>query len=174
MLAFPNTIIIDNIMRRDRQWQRAWGAVRPRPPDLSTFMKYNRTKVDLDRQTVETWCMMVSIIGQVIIDNSEGDTDRDTHEDEHKGLPIVISLTQERLVGIGSDKIPSLPWDLGVHVVSRLSHFMRTQVSPESHILHSGLVLSGLAGTCPMERDSFSLLIVMIKHGDGWAGATST
>jgi hypothetical protein len=51
---------------------------------------------------------------------------------------------------------------------------MMTQVAPESHILHFGLVLSGLAGACPMERDSFSLLIIMIEHGDGWAGTTST
>jgi hypothetical protein len=51
---------------------------------------------------------------------------------------------------------------------------MMTQVAPESHILHLGLVLSGFAGTCPMERGSFSVLIIMIGHGDGWAGTTST
>jgi hypothetical protein len=51
---------------------------------------------------------------------------------------------------------------------------MMTQVAPESHILHLGLVWSGPAGTCPMERGSFSLLIIMIGHGDGWAGTTST
>jgi hypothetical protein len=51
---------------------------------------------------------------------------------------------------------------------------MLTQVVPESHTLHLGLVWSGPAGTCPMERDIFSLLIIMIGHGDGWAGTTST
>jgi hypothetical protein len=86
----------------------------------------------------------------------------------------VINMTQEQLVGIGSDQLPSLPWDPGIHFVSRLFHFMMTQVAPESHILHFGLVLSGLARTCLMERDSFSLLIIMIEHGDGWAGTTST
>jgi hypothetical protein len=65
---------------------------------------------------------------------------------------------------MGGDKIPSLPWDPGVHFVSRLFHFMMTQVTPESHIPHHGLVLSGPIGTCPMERENFSLLIVMIKH----------
>jgi hypothetical protein len=70
--------------------------------------------------------MMVSIIGQVIADNLEGDTDTDTDEDEHRGLPTMISLTQEQLEGIGSDKLPSLPWDPGVHFVTRLFHFMRT------------------------------------------------
>jgi hypothetical protein len=118
--------------------------------------------------------VMVSIIGQGIADISEGDTDTDSHEDEHGGLQTVISMTHEQLAGIGSDKIPSLPWDPGVHFVSRLFHFMMTQVVPESHILHFGLVLSGLAGACPMEQDNFSLLIIMIEHGDGWEGTTST
>ena len=35
--------------------------------------------------------------------------------DEHKGLLTVISLTQEQLYEIGSDKLPSLPWDPGAH-----------------------------------------------------------
>jgi hypothetical protein len=39
-------------------------------------------------------------------------------EDEHKGLLIVISLTQEQLEGIGSDKLPSFPWDPVVRFVS--------------------------------------------------------
>jgi hypothetical protein len=50
---------------------------------------------------------------------------------------------------------------------------MMTQVVPESHIRHFGLVLSGLTGACPMERDNFSLLIIMIENGDSWAGTTS-
>jgi hypothetical protein len=33
---------------------------------------------------------------------------------------------------------------------------------------------SGPAGICPMERGNFSLLIIMIRHGDGWTGTTST
>jgi hypothetical protein len=44
---------------------------------------------------------------------------------------------------------------------------------PKSHILHSGLVLSGLAGDFPMERDNFSLLILMIEYGYGWADINS-
>jgi hypothetical protein len=86
----------------------------------------------------------------------------------------VISMTQEQLAGIGSDKLPSLPWDPGFHFVSRMFHLMITQIAPKSHILHFGLVLSGLAGAYPMERDSFSLLILMIEHGDGWADTPST
>jgi hypothetical protein len=46
LLAFPDTFIIDNNMRRDRQWQRAWRVSRPRPPDMSTFTAYNRSEVD--------------------------------------------------------------------------------------------------------------------------------
>jgi hypothetical protein len=80
---------------------------RPRPPDRSTFTAYNRSEVDRVRQTVETWCVMVSIIGQVTTD-------------EHRGLPTVISPTQEQLAKTGSDKLPSSPWDPGVHFVSRM------------------------------------------------------
>jgi hypothetical protein len=51
---------------------------------------------------------------------------------------------------------------------------MMTQVVPESHILHHGLVWSGPTGTCLVERGNFSLLIIMIRHGGGWEGTTST
>jgi hypothetical protein len=46
--------------------------------------------------------------------------------DEHRGLPIVIRLTQEQFEDIGSDKLPSLSWDPGVHLVSRVFHYMVT------------------------------------------------
>jgi hypothetical protein len=100
-----------------------------------------------------------SIMGQVIAD-------------EHIGFLTVINLTQEQLEEIGSDKLPSFPWDPGVCVVSRM--FMLTQVAPESHTLHLGLVWSGPAGTCPMGRDLFFRLFVMIGHGDVWTGTSST
>jgi hypothetical protein len=105
--------------------------------------------------------VMVSIIDQVTTD-------------EHRGLPTVISLTQEQLAETGSDKLPSLPWDPGVHLVSRMFHYMTTQVAPESHTLHLGLVWSGPAGTCPMGRDLFFRLIIMIGNGDVWTGTSST
>ena len=124
-------------------------------------MAYNRSEVDRVRQTVETWCVMVSIIGQVTID-------------EHRGLPTLISLTQEQLGETGSDKLPSLPWHSGVHFVSKMFYVMLTQVALESHTLPVGLVCCGPAGTSPMERDIFSLSIIMIGHGYGWAGTTST
>jgi hypothetical protein len=94
--------------------------------------------------------------------------------DEHRGLLTVISLTQEQLDEIGSDKIPSLPWDPGVHWVSQMFHYMMTQVAPESHTLHQGSVWSGPVGICPIERGRFSLLIIMIGRGDGWIGTSST
>jgi hypothetical protein len=74
-------------------------------------------------------------------------------EDEHRGLLTVISLTQEQLEEIGSDKLPSFLWDPGVHFV--ITMFMLTQVAPEIHTLHLGLVWSGSAGTCYMGRDPF-------------------
>jgi hypothetical protein len=76
--------------------------------------------------------------------------------------------------GIGSEELPSFPWDPGVHLVSRLFHLMMAQVASESNILHSWMVLRGLAGACPMRRDRFSLLICMIEYGDGWAYVVST
>jgi hypothetical protein len=118
---------------------------------MSAFTTYIRIGVDHHRQIVESLCMMVSIIGHGIENISEGNTNTYSHEDEHEGLPTVISMTQEQLAGIGSDKLPIFPWDPGVHFVSRLFHLMMTQVVPESHILHFGLVLRGLVGACPME-----------------------
>jgi hypothetical protein len=161
LLACPDTFIIDNSMRKDRSWLRAWRVSRPRLHDRSTFMAYNRSKVDRVRQTIETWCVMVRIIDQVTTD-------------KHRGLSTVISPTHEQLAETGSDKLPSLPWDLGVHLVSRIFHYMTIEVVPESHTLHLRLVWSGPAGTCPMGRDLFSLLIIMIGHGDVWTGTYST
>ena len=92
--------------------------------------------------------------------------------DEHIGIMVVISLTQEQLEEIGSDKLPSLPWDPGVRFVSTM--LMLTQVAPESHTLHLGLVWSGSAGTCPMGRDPSFHVIIMIGNGDVWIGTSST
>jgi hypothetical protein len=113
LLARLNTFIIYNSMRRDRSWLSEWRVSRPRLHDKSTFMTYNRSKVDRVRQTVETWCVTVSIIDQVTTN-------------EHRGLLPVISPTQEQLAETRSDKIPSLPWDPGVHLVSRMFHYMMT------------------------------------------------
>jgi hypothetical protein len=137
LLACPNTFIMDNNMRRDRPWLGAWRVSRPRLYDRSTFTTYSRSEVDRFRQTLETWCVMVSIIDLLMID-------------EHSGILTVIILAQEHLVDTGSDKLPILPWDLGVHLVSRMFNYMTTQVVPESHTLHFGLVWSGSEGTCPM------------------------
>jgi hypothetical protein len=91
--------------------------------------------------------------------------------DDHRGILTVISLTHEKLEGIGSDKLPSLPWDPGVHFVN--SMFMLTQFALESHTLHLCLVWSGPIGTCPMGRDFFSRLIIMIGHEDFWTYTSS-
>jgi hypothetical protein len=94
--------------------------------------------------------------------------------DQHRGLLTVISLTQEQLEEVGSDKLPTLPWDPGVHLASRISDYMMIQVAPENHTLHLGLGWSGSAGTCPTGRDLFFRLIIMILHGDVWTGTSST
>jgi hypothetical protein len=134
------------------------GVSRPRLYDRSTFTAYSRSEVDRVRKTVETWCVMVSIIDLVMID-------------ECSGLPTMISPTQEQLAETGSDKLPSFPWDPGVHLVSRMFHCMTTQVAPKSHTLHLGLVWSGSTGTCPMGRDLF---LPLDHHDRAWRGTSST
>jgi hypothetical protein len=111
----------------------------------------------------------LSFFDTFIIDNSMRRI-----KDEHRGILTVISLTQEQFEKVGSDKLPTLPWDPGVHLASRISDFMLTRVAPESHTLHLGLVWSGSAGTCPMRRDLFFHLIIRIGHGDVWTGTSST
>jgi hypothetical protein len=160
LLACSDTFIIDNNMRRDRPWLGAWRVSRPRLYDRSTFIEYNRSEVDHVRQTVETWCVMVRIVDQVTTN-------------ERCGLSTVISPAQEQLVEFGSDKLPSLPWDLRVDLVSRMFHYMTTQGAPESHTLHLGLVWREPAGTCPVGQDLSSLVIIMIGHGYVWMGTSS-
>jgi hypothetical protein len=160
LLPFLDTFIMGSSMRRDRQRQRAWRVHGSRPPDRSNFTASSKIEVECHRQPTETWCVMVNTIGQMIAD-------------EHRGLPIVISLTQEQLEEIGSDKLPNLPSDPGVQLISGVFHYMVTQVEPESHTLHQGSVWSGSTGICLIERGSFSLLIIMIGHGDGWTGTSS-
>jgi hypothetical protein len=174
LLAFPDTFIIDNSIGGDRQWQGTWRVGRLRPPNRSVFIAYIRIGVDHQRQTVETLGVMVSILGHGIADISKGDTDSNSHWDEDGGLPTVISMTHEQLVGIESDELPMLPWDLGVHLFSGLFYLMMAQVAPKSNILHSWMVLRGLAGTCSMWQDRFSLLILMIEYGGGWEDVDST
>jgi hypothetical protein len=161
LLACPSTFIIDNSMRRDRLWLRAWRVSRLRLHDRGTFTAYNRSEVDCVRQTIETWYVTVSLIDQVMTD-------------EHRGLQTVISPAQEQPAETGSDKLPTLPWDPGVHLASRMSDYMVTQGAPQSHTLHLGFVWSGFAGTCPMGRDLFFRLAIMIGHGEVWIGTSST
>jgi hypothetical protein len=104
--------------------------------------------------------VMVSIIDQVMTD-------------EHCGIPTVISPAQDHLVETGSDKLRSIPWDPRVHLVSRMFHYMTTQVALESHTLHLGLVCREPAGTFPVGRDLSSLVIIMIGHGYVWMGTSS-
>ena len=117
--------------------------------------------------------MMVNILGRGIADISEDGTDTDSHEDEHGGLLVMISLTQEQPTKTRSDKLPSFPWDLGVHLVSKMFHYMTTQVAPESHTLHLGLFLREPAGTCPVGQELSSLMIIMIGNGYVWMGTSS-
>ena len=90
---------------------------------MSTFTVYIKSEVDCVRRTIETWCVIESIMGQVIAN-------------EHRGILTVISLTQEQLEEIGSDKLPSFLWDLGVCFVSTMFMFQKAT--------HSTLVWFGV------------------------------
>jgi hypothetical protein len=124
--------------------------------------------VDYQRQIVKALGVIESILGHGTNDILEHDTDAGSNWDEVGGISTIISRAHQQLVGIGSDELPIFPWDPGVHLVSRLFHLMMVWVVPESNTLQSWIVLRGLAGTCSMWRDRFSLLILMIEYGDGW------
>jgi hypothetical protein len=70
LLAFPDTFVIDSSIRGDRQWQRTWRVGRPRPLDKRVHMAHSSIGVDHQRQTVETLCMMMSILDPRIADIS--------------------------------------------------------------------------------------------------------
>jgi hypothetical protein len=148
--AFPDIFIIDNSIGGDKQCQGTWRVDRERPPDSSDFITYNRIGEDHQRQIVEALGVMESILGHGTEDISKVDTDSDSHWDEDGGLPTVISMAHQQLVGIGSDELPNFPWDLGLHLVSSLLHLMMVWVAPERSILHSWIILRGLAGICSM------------------------
>jgi hypothetical protein len=174
MIAFPNNFIIDSSTGGARQWQVTWRVGRPRPLDRSVLIAYIGIGVDHQGKTVEALGMMESILGHGTKDISKVATYLDSHWDDGGVLPTVISMTHEQLVRIGSDELPILPWDPGVHLVSGLFHLRMAPVALESNILQSWMVLRGLAWTFSMWRDKFSLLILVIDYGGGWADDDST
>jgi hypothetical protein len=105
LLAILDIFIIDNNIGGDRQCQGTWRVDRQRPPDRSDFITYYRIGEDHQRQTVEALGLMESILGHGTEDILEVDTDSDSHWDEDGGLPTVISMAHQQLVGIGSDEL---------------------------------------------------------------------
>jgi hypothetical protein len=168
LLTCPDTFIIGNNIGRDIQWQGIWRVGRKRPPDKSFFITYSMIGVDHQRQTVEALDVMESILGHGTEDTSKVHTDSKSHWDEDGGIPTVILMAHQQLVGIGSDELPNFPGDPRVHLVSSLLHLMMVRVAPESNILHSWMILRGIDGIFSMWRDRFSPLILMIEYGDGW------
>jgi hypothetical protein len=83
-------------------------------------------------------------------------------------------MAQQQLVGIGSGGLPNFPWDPRIHLVGSLLHLMMVRVAPASDILHSWIVMRGLVGIHSIWRDKFSLLILGIEYGDGFADFGST
>jgi hypothetical protein len=71
--------------------------------------------------------VMESILGHGTEDISEVATYSDSHWDEGGGISIVTSRAHQQLVGIGSNELPNLTWDLGVHWFKILFHLMRIQ-----------------------------------------------
>ena len=81
--------------------------------------------MDHQGQTVEILGMMESVLGHGIEDNSEVSTYSDSHWDEGGQISTVTSRAHQQLVGIGSDELPNLTWDMGIHWVKNLFHLMR-------------------------------------------------
>jgi len=96
-----------------------------RPPNNSVFITYKRIGVCHQRRTIEALGVKESILGHGIRDISEVDTYLDSHWDDDGGISTVTSRAHQQLVGIGSDGLPNLTWDMGVHLVSSLIHLMR-------------------------------------------------
>jgi hypothetical protein len=86
---------------------------------------YNRIGVDHQGQTVEALGVIENILGHGTEDILEVDTYSDSHWDEDGGISTVTSRAYQQLVGIGSDELPNLTWDPGVHLVNCLFHLMR-------------------------------------------------
>jgi hypothetical protein len=127
MIVFPDTFIIDSNTGGVRQWQGTWRVGRTRPLDRSVLIAFVRIGVDHQGQTVEAMGMMGSILGHGKEDISEVATYSDSHWDKGRVLSTVTSRAHQQLVGIGSDELPNLTWDLGVHLVNSLFHLMRIQ-----------------------------------------------
>jgi hypothetical protein len=84
-------------------------------------------------------------------------------------IPTVISMAQQHSLGIGSGGLPNWLWDPGIHLVGSLLHFLMDRVAPASGLLHSWIVMRGLARIRSIWRDKFSLLVPRIRYGGGFA-----
>jgi hypothetical protein len=71
--------------------------------------------------------MMESILGHGTEDISKVATYSVSHWDEGGVISTVTCRAHQQLVGVGSDELPNLTWDPGVHLVNSLFHFMRIQ-----------------------------------------------
>jgi hypothetical protein len=74
-------------------------------------------------------------------------------------IPTVISMAQQHSLGIGSGGLPNWLWDPWIHLVGSLLHFLMDRVEPASGLLHSWIVMRGLARIRSIWRDMFSLLV---------------
>ena len=89
------------------------------------MIAYIKIGVDHQAQTVEALGMMASILGHGTKDISKVATYSDSHWDEGGVILTVTGRAHQQLVGIGSDELPNLTWDPGVHLVNSLFHLMR-------------------------------------------------
>jgi hypothetical protein len=91
------------------------------------LIAFIRIGVDHQGKIVEAMGMMGSILGDGIEDISEVATYPNSHWDEGGVLSTVTRREHQQLVGIGSDELPNLTWDPGIHLVNSLFHLMRIQ-----------------------------------------------
>jgi hypothetical protein len=92
---------------------------------MDVLIAYNRIGADHQGKTIEALDVMESILGHETEDISEFAIYSDSHWDEGGGISTVTSRAHQQLMGIGSDDLPNLTWDLRVHWVNSLFHLMR-------------------------------------------------
>jgi hypothetical protein len=125
--------------------------------------------------------VMESILSRGTEDILEVDIGSDSHRDEDggtidwpRGLPKVISMAQQQLVGMEVVDFQIFHGIRGIQLVGSLLHLMMVQVAPTSDILHSWIFMRGLVGIHSIWQDKFSLLILRIEYGDGFVDFGST
>jgi hypothetical protein len=87
-------------------------------------------------------------------------------------IPIVISVSQQQLAGLGSGGIPIWWWDLSIHLSDILLQMMMMRIDIVMNVmglLYFWYVSRGEVDTYSIWKDIISFLIPKIEAGSGFA-----